>query len=214
VRQSLPDIICADLPDLEGADWALLAGLHGEFPKVPVVVFSSTADRAVVSEAVSQGAIGFVVKPFTAVQVQATLRRVREILVRQSPASVPVPRQKRRIVIIEPDRAVADQLKTILEGGGYEVAAEAANGLDGLIAVDRESPDLVCLDADLPLVDGLNALNAIKACHPNIRGMLVSAHADRESVTQGIATGATGYLLKPFNPARVLGAVALALNGG
>ena len=209
MRESKPDIVCARLPLLDDEDMDTVSAFKKEIPNIPLVVISGNADRIRVQEVIGRGAIGFIVEPFTSDQVQAAMRRVREVLVKGA-SRIECKGSIKRIVIIEPDQQVRGELRTILEGAGYCVVSEADNGLDGLIAVDREAPDLVCLDADLPLVDGLNALNVIKACHPQIRGMLLSAHADRASVARGISIGATGYLLKPFDPAHVLHEVAQA----
>ena len=214
VKQNPPDIICVDIAAGGDAALALVAELRESAAEACLVVISGNADRLAVQKAINSGAMGYVIKPFTALQVQATLRRVREIAQRKrTNHALPASTGQRRVVLIEQDEEICRQLRWVLEDGGYSIVAETRDGLEGLIAVDREAPDLVCLDADLPLVDGLNALNAIKACHPTIRCMLVSEHADRGSVTACIAGGATGYLIKPFNPVHVLHEVAQALGG-
>lgn len=211
VRQSPPDIVCLDLrlPDKDGL--MVLAELKADFPGIHVLVVSASDDRADVEQAVALGAIGFVHKPFNVAQVQATMRRLAAIVHRPHYPPSAAEAVVRRVVIIDAQEEMRRLLRQVLEEGGYFVADEAGTGLDGLMAVDREEPDLICLDVDLAEVDGLNALNAIKACHPNAAVVMVGVRADRAVVQQAIETGATGYLLKPFDPERVLDAVGRAL---
>lgn len=211
VRQNPPDIVCLDLrlPDRDGL--MVLPELKADFPAIHVLVVSGSDDRSDVEQAVALGAIGFIHKPFNVAQVLATMRRLAAIVHRPHlPPSAAVD-VVRRVVIIDAQAEMRRLLRQVLEEGGYFVAEEADSGLAGLMAVDREAPDLVCLDVELAEVDGLNALNAIKACHPNTAVVIVSMRADRDMVQRAIETGATGYLVKPFDPERVLDAVGRAL---
>lgn len=213
LREHPPDIVCIDprLPDMDGME--VLSTLRSEWPAIHVLVLSGSDERKDVEMAIALGAIGFIHKPFHIGQVQAALRRLAAIVQRpRHPALLTPPAANaRRVVIVDAQEGMRKLLRQVLEEGGYFIASEAETGLDGLMAVDRESPDVVCLDVDLPEVDGLNALNAIKACHPKVAVVVVSVHADRAIIQQAIETGATGYLLKPFDPEHVLEAVRRAL---
>lgn len=213
VREHPPDIVVLDLrmPGRDGLE--VLPELRAEWPDIHVLVISGSEEREDVEKAMAMGAIGFIRKPFNTGQVQSTMRRLAAIVQRPHyPASLaPPPESVKRVVIVDAQEGMRKLLRQVLEEGGYFVAAEAGNGLDGLMAVDREAPDIVTLDVDLPEVDGLSALNAIKACHPKVAVVVVSVHADRAVIQQAIETGATGYLLKPFDPERVLDAMRRAL---
>ena len=211
VRLNPPEIVCLDLrlPDKDGLD--VLAEVKAEFPAIHVLVVSGSSDRKDMEQAVGRGAIGFIHKPFNVAQVEATMRRLAAIVHRPHYPPAAGTGVVKRVVIIDAQAEMRRMLRQVLEEGGYFVADEAADGMQGLMAVDREAPDLVCLDIDLPEIDGLNALNAIKACHPQVAVVVATIHTDRALVQQSIQAGATGYLIKPFDPERVLEAVSRAL---
>ena len=78
MRQSHPDIVCAELVNLDEAEMGLLAAMHEEFPQTPLVVVSGNSDRDQVKKAIALGASGFILLPFAAAEVQATFRRLRK----------------------------------------------------------------------------------------------------------------------------------------
>ena len=85
IRQNQPDIVCAELVELDAEDLALLAAMRQEFPNLPLVVISGNADRAQVSQVIALGVVGFILLPFAAAEVQATFQRVKSHLRRKPP---------------------------------------------------------------------------------------------------------------------------------
>lgn len=110
---------------------------------------------------------------------------------------------KRRISIVIVDDN--DMMRSMLRGDEYEVVGEARNGLVAVNIADRLKPDIVCLDVIMPEKDGLDALCEIKAARPETEVVMITSSADPETVQESIQNGASGFIVKPFNAARVLG---------
>jgi two-component system chemotaxis response regulator CheY len=92
------------------------------------------------------------------------------------------------------------------------LAGEANNGEHGLEMALRLKPELVCLDILMPKTDGLEVLKQIKAALPRTVVVMVTGSTERETVQAAIAGGADGYIVKPFNSARVLDTIKAALE--
>lgn len=80
----------------------------------------------------------------------------------------------------------------------------AENGLEAVEIVNRENPEYCILDINMPVMDGLEALSKIKASHPNIKVIMLTAMAERDTVEKAKELGADDYILKPFAPADII----------
>jgi two-component system chemotaxis response regulator CheY len=94
-------------------------------------------------------------------------------------------------------------LANIFKGMGCEVVGEAANGQEGVDLYKKIKPDLVTMDITMPVMDGLQALEAIKQHDPGARVVMVSSMGQREFVLKSIKSGAAGFILKPFHPDKI-----------
>lgn len=108
------------------------------------------------------------------------------------------------VVIVDDNDMMRGILRGILRGETYEVIGEARNGTIAVDMAGRLKPDIVCLDVMMPEKDGLAALAEIKAALPEIRIVMITGNADPETVQASIQHGACGFIVKPFNAARVL----------
>lgn len=89
-------------------------------------------------------------------------------------------------------------------------SGEAGDGREALQLAQLMLPDLVFLDIEMPDMDGLDVLAGIFAAVPRTRVIMVTARADRTTVTNAISYGASGYVLKPFAANTIERAIALA----
>lgn len=103
-------------------------------------------------------------------------------------------------------------LKNILAQFGLTVCGEAENGEDAVNKYKRLLPDLVTLDITMPVMDGLGALQAIRAFDPTARIIMVSAMGQKSFVLEALKAGAKDFIVKPFQPDRVMEAVNRALS--
>lgn len=109
-----------------------------------------------------------------------------------------------KVLIVDDDNLMRTLLRGILRGESYEIVGEAKNGLLAVEATQRYSPDIVCLDVMMPEMDGLEALQAIKQARPETVVVMVTASPSKENVQESIQGGAAGFIIKPFNAAKVL----------
>lgn len=111
---------------------------------------------------------------------------------------------KIRVVIIDDYDMTRTLLGIILRGGLFEVVGEANDGKAGVDVCLKLKPDLVLLDVVMPVMNGIEALEAIHAKLPETLVLMVTANDDDDIVKQAMAKGAAGYIVKPFNTASVL----------
>ncbi|MFZ2267348.1 MAG: response regulator [Azonexus sp.] len=107
-------------------------------------------------------------------------------------------------MIVDDNDMMRSILRAMLRGEEYEVVGEARNGQIAVDMAERLKPDIVCLDVMMPEMDGLAALTAIKAARPETGIVMITSNTDPETVQEAIMGGASGFIVKPFNAARVL----------
>jgi two-component system chemotaxis response regulator CheY len=117
-----------------------------------------------------------------------------------------------RVLLVDDNDMTRTLLRGILVAAEYQLAGEANNGEHGLEMALRLKPELVCLDILMPKTDGLEVLKQIKAELPRTVVVMVTGSTERETVQAAIAGGADGYIVKPFNSARVLDTIKGALE--
>lgn len=113
-------------------------------------------------------------------------------------------RKKTTVVIADDNDMMRSILRAMLRGDAYEVVGEARNGTQAVEIVTRLKPQIVCLDVMMPEKDGLEALQEINDALPDTTVVMITANADPDTVQMSIMSGAKGYIVKPFNAARVL----------
>lgn len=121
-------------------------------------------------------------------------------------------KNKVKVLIVDDNDLMRTLLRGILRGDEYDIVGEAKNGLIASELAERLQPDIVCMDVMMPEMDGLEALMNIKAAHPDIAVIMITGNPSVENVQESIQGGASGFIVKPFNAARVLDTLKLALK--
>jgi len=116
------------------------------------------------------------------------------------------------VVIVDDNDMMRTILRSILRGEEYDVVGEARNGVLAVEIVERMKPDIVCMDVLMPEKNGLEAMAEIKQTLPETEFIMITGSADPETVQDAIMNGAGGYIVKPFNAARVLDALKKAAS--
>jgi len=116
-------------------------------------------------------------------------------------------------VLIADDAAfMRMMIKNILSEAGYEIAGEAENGAVAVAKYKELKPDLTTMDITMPEMDGLQALKEIRSADPGARVVMCSAMGQQSMVIESIQAGAKDFIVKPFQPDRVLEAIQKALS--
>lgn len=118
----------------------------------------------------------------------------------------------RTVVIIDDDAMMRQMLRLILNSENYLVVGEAADGEEGILQCRKLNPDLVLLDIYMPKMNGLKALEIIRKTSPTAKVIMVTVEAKVGKVSEAIKHGASGYVVKPLNAARVLDSIESAFK--
>jgi two-component system, chemotaxis family, chemotaxis protein CheY len=118
-----------------------------------------------------------------------------------------------RILICDDAIFMRTMIADILTGAGHEVAGQAESGLQAVERYKTVKPDLVTMDIVMPDMGGIDAVKAIVALDPDARILMCSAMGQQSLVVEAIQAGAKDFVVKPFQPARVLEAVQRVLGG-
>jgi len=114
----------------------------------------------------------------------------------------------KRILITDDALFMRVTLKNILTQNGYEVVGEAANGVESVELYKQLKPDVVTMDITMPEMDGLQALKEIRSMDPNASIVMCTAMGQKNMVLEAIQAGAKDFIVKPFQPDRVLEAIS------
>ena len=112
-----------------------------------------------------------------------------------------------KILIVDDAAFMRMMLKDILTKGGFEIAGEAADGVEAVAKYNELKPDLVTLDITMPNKDGIQALKKIRESDPNAAIIMCSAMGQQAMVIESIQSGAKDFIVKPFQADRVIEAV-------
>lgn len=113
----------------------------------------------------------------------------------------------KNILIVDDAAFMRLMVKDILVKAGYNVVGEAENGVQAIEKFKELNPDLVMMDITMPEMDGIQALKSIKADNPDATVVMCSAMGQQAMVVEAIQSGAKDFIVKPFQPDRVLEAV-------
>ena len=113
----------------------------------------------------------------------------------------------KNILICDDAAFMRMMIKDILIKNGYNVSGEAENGLKAIEKYNELKPDLVMMDITMPEMDGIDALKKIKAADGAANVIMCSAMGQQAMVIEAIQSGAKDFIVKPFNPDRVIEAV-------
>lgn len=109
-----------------------------------------------------------------------------------------------KILLVDDALMMRVLLRGILEAGGYDVIAEAADGEEAMELYRIHRPDVVTMDIVMPVQGGIETVRAIRSFDPEARVIMVSAMGQEVLIAEAMEAGALAYILKPFNPDQVL----------
>ncbi|MEY2228823.1 MULTISPECIES: response regulator transcription factor [Streptomyces] len=119
-----------------------------------------------------------------------------------------------RVVIADDEPLIRAGIRMILTSApDIEVVAEAANGKEAVDLARSHAPDVMLLDIQMPVMDGLSALGELRRAVPEVRALILTTFGEKENVLRALGEGGAGFLLKDSAPGELIGAVRAAAAG-
>lgn len=112
-----------------------------------------------------------------------------------------------KILLVDDESHVRKFISLILRQLGATAILEAANGRDAVEVFRRESPNLVLLDVNMPVQDGLQTLREIRALSPDCAVVMLTSLANRQTVEEALNQGADNYIRKDTPKDEILAAL-------
>lgn len=117
------------------------------------------------------------------------------------------------VLVVDDAAFMRLSIKQILEKNGHKMIAEAADGKEAILKYTEYKPDVIILDITMPEMSGLEALAHIKENDPNAKVVICSALGQQEQLAKAIELGAKDFIVKPFEPDRMIAALNKVLEG-
>jgi two-component system, chemotaxis family, chemotaxis protein CheY len=116
------------------------------------------------------------------------------------------------VLIVDDLAFIKIVLRDILEKAGFRVIGEASNGEQAISMYQDTRPDVVLMDITMPGMDGLTALKKIREIDHGARVIICSALGQQQLIVQALQLGAKDFIVKPFQPQRVVSSLKKALD--
>ncbi len=122
---------------------------------------------------------------------------------------------KKKVVIVEDDQEIRESFNLIVNSSQQFTAAGAyGNCEDAIAALNRDKPDIVLMDIELPGINGIKGTQIIRDKSPNTEVIMVTVYEDSDLVFEALKAGASGYITKSANYMELLGALEEIIRGG
>jgi DNA-binding NarL/FixJ family response regulator len=122
--------------------------------------------------------------------------------------------QEIKVLIVDDHPVFRDGLRNLLATAkGLRVVGEAEDGAEALEAVESLQPDVVIMDINIPVLNGMQATRQIKSAHSQVNVIMLTAYDDDEQIYHAIRTGASAYYPKDVSPERLVEAIRHVSQG-
>ncbi len=122
--------------------------------------------------------------------------------------------RKPSVMVVDDDPILRSLTTGIMRNAEYDVVAECSSGEAALKLISEIKPGLVLLDINMPGTDGITLIDQIKAVEKPPVIVMMSGEATMDRVRAALGKGAKGFVVKPFNAAKLLNSVEAALKDG
>jgi len=118
----------------------------------------------------------------------------------------------RTVMIVDDSMIMTQKLTVMLRDLGHQVVRVCKSGAEAVRDYPLVKPDIVTMDITMPGMDGIEAMAAIMATHPQARVIMVTSHGQEAMVLKALEAGALGYVLKPVNKDRLTAMIERAMT--
>ena len=119
-----------------------------------------------------------------------------------------------RLLIVDDSNMIRQAIQAWSSAHQHEVVAQAKNGAEAVALFETHRPDIVTLDITMPEMDGLEALDRIRAIDPNAKVIIISALASKEVAIEALKKGAATFVQKPITERDLIEAIEEASADG
>ena len=120
-----------------------------------------------------------------------------------------------QVAIVDDKRDIREGLQLILDNSeGFECVATYTDGESAVKSLPTIKPDVVLMDIGLPKMSGIDCVKILKDISPEIEMIMLTVHADEDSIFESLRAGAVGYLVKNIFPSKLLNSIKEVKNGG
>lgn len=118
----------------------------------------------------------------------------------------------KKVLIVDDSSLIRQMVSFTLRNAGFEVV-EAENGQDAIDKLGSGTPDLVLTDLNMPVMDGITLVRKVRSLPATryVPILMLTTESQAEKKAEGKSAGATGWLVKPFDPPKLLAVVAKVL---
>lgn len=115
---------------------------------------------------------------------------------------------KKKVLTVDDSRTMREMVAFTLKGAGYEVV-EAGDGQQALSVLAANKVDLIIADLNMPIMDGLTLIRRVRSspAHRTLPILMLTTESDERKKAEGRSAGATGWIVKPFNPEKLISVV-------
>ena len=117
-----------------------------------------------------------------------------------------------KILVVDDSSVARQSMESMIELLGH-TAVLAASGKEGVELYKKDRPDIVTMDLNMPVMDGISTLKLLKRIDPSAKVIMSTANGDDQLVIEAIGDGASGYILKPIVIDVLKGAFHKAIDG-
>lgn len=119
------------------------------------------------------------------------------------------------VSIVDDEKDLRQSITTFINGSpGFKCVSAYGNAEKALQSLSRDKPDVVLMDINLGGMNGIECVQRLKDEAPQMQVLMLTVYEDTEKIFKALAAGASGYLLKRSNPARLLEAIREVYEGG
>ncbi|TAK67237.1 MAG: response regulator transcription factor [Bacteroidetes bacterium] len=119
------------------------------------------------------------------------------------------------VAIVEDNKVIREGLSVLINGSdGFSCVATYPTAEAAIKNIDKDAPDIILMDIQLPGMSGIECVRKLKATNPSIQIMMQTIYEDDERIYDSLVSGASGYILKKTPPSKLLEAIQDLHNGG
>lgn len=118
----------------------------------------------------------------------------------------------KKVLVVDDAKFMRVTLSTMLRNENYEIVGEAENGVEAIELYQELKPDIVTMDITMPVMNGIDAIIAIKKFDSQAKIVVCSALGQQKVVARAIEIGASDFISKPFDENRVIDTVRRVLH--